>query len=110
MMCSDSCKVLSTFEMLKPITRKKNGEIYQRELLRLESLTRTVPKANPKAICCDVCDTWVHIKCNKINAQTYIILKKEKASWSCIECSKDIFPFSKLNKTNFLTTLAGKNT
>ena len=35
-------------------------------------------------------------------------MKKEKASWSCIECSKDVFPFSKLNKTNFLTTIAGK--
>ena len=43
MMCSDSCKVLSRFETLKLITRKKNGEIYQRELLRLESLTRTAP-------------------------------------------------------------------
>ena len=42
-MCSDSCKVLSRFEMLKPITRKKNGEIHQKELLRLESLTTTVP-------------------------------------------------------------------
>ena len=27
MMCSDNCKVLPRFEMLKPITRKKNGEI-----------------------------------------------------------------------------------
>ena len=43
MMCSDSCKVLSRFETLKPIPRKKNGEVYQRELLRLESLTRTAP-------------------------------------------------------------------
>ena len=43
MMCSDSCKVLSRFETLKPITRKKNGEKYKRELLRLQSLTRTVP-------------------------------------------------------------------
>ena len=43
MICSDSCKVLSRFETLKPITRKKNGEKCQRELLRLESLTRTVP-------------------------------------------------------------------
>ena len=39
----NNCKVLSRFETLKPITGKENGEIYQRELLRLESLTRTVP-------------------------------------------------------------------
>ena len=44
-----------------------------------------------------------------MNTQTYNILKKEKASWSCIECSKDVFPFSGLNETNFLTTIAGKN-
>ena len=43
MTCSDGCKVLSRFETLKLITRKKNGEIYQRELLTLESLTKTVP-------------------------------------------------------------------
>ena len=63
---------------------------------------------NHKAVCCDVCDTWVHIKCNKINTQTYNILKKEKASWSCIECSKDVFPFSKLNETDFSTIIVGK--
>ena len=35
-------------------------------------------------------------------------MKKENASWSCIECSKDVFPFSKLNETDFSTTIAGK--
>ena len=63
---------------------------------------------NHKAVCCDVCNTWDHITYNKINTQTYNILKKEKASWSCIECFKDVFPFSKLNETNFLTTIAAK--
>ena len=65
---------------------------------------------NHKAVCCDVCDTWdcVHIKCNKINTQTYNILKKEKASWRYIEYSKDDFPFSKLNEIDFSTTIAGK--
>ena len=60
---------------------------------------------NHKAVCCDVCDTWVHIKCNKINTQTYNILKKEKASWSCIgflECSKDVFPRLKIKRNQFL--------
>ena len=40
---------------------------------------------------------------------TYNILKKENVSWSCIECSKSVFPFSKLDNTNFLTTITGKN-
>ena len=35
-------------------------------------------------------------------------MKKEKASWSCIKCSKDVFPFSKSNETDFSTTIAGK--
>ena len=33
---------------------------------------------NHKAVCCDVCDTWVHIKCSKINTQTYNIWKKKR--------------------------------
>ena len=57
----------------------------------------------------DTCNIWVHIKCNKINTETYNILKKENASWSCVECSKGVFPFSKLDNTNLLTTIASKN-
>ena len=64
---------------------------------------------NHRRVCCDACNIWVHIKCNRINTQTYNILKKENASWSCIECSKGVFPFSKLDNTNFLTTITGKN-
>ena len=64
---------------------------------------------NHRAICCDTCNIWVHIKCHKINIQTYNILKKENAFWSYIECSKGVFPFSKLDNTNFLTTVTRKN-
>ena len=32
---------------------------------------------NHRAVCCNI---WVHIKCNRINTQTYNILKKENAS------------------------------
>ena len=35
---------------------------------------------NHRAVCCDTCNIWVHIKCNRINTQTYNILKKENAS------------------------------
>ena len=42
------------------------------------------------------------------NTQTYNILKKENASWRCIECAKGVFPFSKLDNTNSLTTIQVK--
>ena len=64
---------------------------------------------NHRAVCCNTCNIWVHINSNRINTQTYNILKKENASWRCIECLKGVFPFSKLDNTNFLITITGKN-
>ena len=63
---------------------------------------------NNKAICCDLCDIWVHTKCNKINAATYNMLQNDETKWWCIECSIDIFPFSSLNKVEFFSTTQGK--
>ena len=31
---------------------------------------------NHKAVQCDKCQLWVHMRCNKINIQTYHILKQ----------------------------------
>ena len=42
-------------------------------------------------IYCDLCDIWVHKKCNRINDATYM-LKNDETKWFCIECSKEIFP------------------
>ena len=36
---------------------------------------------NHKAVECDNCGLWVHIKCNKINTQTYKYLQKESCAW-----------------------------
>ena len=63
---------------------------------------------NHRAVCCDICNIWVHIKCNRINTQTYNILKKENASWSCIECSKSIFLFENWIAPTFLQQLQAK--
>ena len=59
---------------------------------------------NHKAVQCDKCQLWVHMKCNKINIQTYNMLKKDETACYCISCSKDIFPFSDLNDNEFHTT------
>ena len=63
---------------------------------------------NHKAVECDNCGLWVHIKCNKINTQTYKYLQKESCAWYCISCSSKIFPFSNLNEDDFHKTIHGK--
>ena len=37
---------------------------------------------------CDHCDLWIHIKCNKINKQTYHLLLNNNSAWYCSLCSK----------------------
>ena len=64
---------------------------------------------NLKAVCCNTCNIWVHIKCNKISTNIYNILKKKNTSWCCIKYSRGVFPFSKLDNTNFLTRITDKN-
>ena len=36
-------------------------------------------RGNSKAVCCDVCDNWVHIKCNGISACRYDELCKARS-------------------------------
>ena len=54
------------------------------------------------------CDIWVQIKCSKINSQTCDLLRKDNTQWFCIECSKDEFPFLKLNNNEFHHTILEK--
>ena len=53
---------------------------------------RSVAKTH-KALQCDYCDEWVHIKCNLLDKKTYELLKQDESPWSCIKCTKNIFPF-----------------
>ena len=53
---------------------------------------RTVAK-NHKALQCDLCDQWIHIKCNLIDKKTYEKLKHDTSFWFCINCSDNIFPY-----------------
>ena len=53
---------------------------------------RTVAK-NHKALQCNLCDQWIHIKCNLIDKKTYEKLKHDTSFWFCINCSDNIFPY-----------------
>ena len=50
-----------------------------------------------KAICCDHCNQWVHIKCNNLNDLYYNLLKSKNEFWYCILRPSEILPFCTVN-------------
>ena len=63
---------------------------------------------NHQAIKCDKCNLWIHIKCNKINKQTYNYLKSDSSHWFCISCNKKFLPFSGIEDGEFAHATLGK--
>ena len=56
-----------------------------------------------KAVQCDLCELWVHIKCNNLNYLDYRYLQNSNESWYCIDCCSTIFPFNSISSNrNFL--------
>ena len=43
---------------------------------------------NDKAIDCDICKKWCHIKCINMSEETYDSLPEEKFDWVCIRCKE----------------------
>ena len=58
---------------------------------------------NHRAIECDNCNLWVHIKCNKINLQTYKCLQYNySTAWYCLNCFQQTIPFSNITNKELL--------
>ena len=62
-----------------------------------------------KAILCDICDHWIHIKCNGLSANDYASLQKTSEVWFCKKCIAENLPFgltaSPLNFNNSLSSV-----
>ena len=50
-----------------------------------------------KAVQSDLCELWIHIKCNNLNYLDYRYLQNCDESWYCIECCGTIFHFNSLS-------------
>ena len=59
---------------------------------------------NQKAILCNNCNFYVHLKCNGISASEYKELEKEPddVSWFCKTCTTEMFPFGPLENDELL--------
>ena len=49
-----------------------------------------------KAVECDLCELWVHIKCKNLTYLDYGYLQNSNESWYCIEYCSTIFIFNSL--------------
>lgn len=65
---------------------------------------KKVVKSRDKALCCDLCQNWVHIKCNYITPNEYENYKNDPADWYCIKCIRNILPFSNVDNGDFYRT------
>ena len=55
-----------------------------------------------RAIKCDICEKWIHIKCNKLEKNDYISFQNNPNKiFYCIKCSADNIPFMSLNDNHF---------
>ena len=63
---------------------------------------------NHHAVQCDRCHLWVHIKCNRINLQTYKYLQKCSYAWYCPKCYESIIPFTTISNEELYQTNQGR--
>ena len=49
---------------------------------------------NHKAILCDICHFWTHLKCSSFSHNEYIALSNSPEPWFCSSCIISLFPFN----------------
>ncbi len=64
-----------------------------------------------RAVQCDLCNYWNHIKCDEIDVNTYNLLKKSNESdlYYCKICKEEIFVFQTLNNDEFHASFVKNN-
>ena len=66
--------------------------------------------SNHRAIQCDICDRWIHIKCNSISAAQYNeMMLTQDLCWCYLKCTNETIPFSDTPEEILKLTLQGKN-
>ena len=63
-----------------------------------------------KGIFCDICNFWIHKKCNNTSDSEYHRLALDDSTWSCHRCLSEEIPFHSTSDEFLKLTLQGKNT
>ena len=55
-----------------------------------------------RAIQCDYCNSWIHIKCQHLDAKDYQLHQNNpELEFVCLPCNSSIIPFCNLNDNHF---------
>ena len=63
---------------------------------------------NHRAIQCDSCNLWIHIKCDQISPQSLKHLQSNNAKWCCIKCFANIIPSQSFQINSYLKLIKAK--
>ena len=58
---------------------------------------------------CDACQSWIHLKCNKLNHIDYKYFQGSSDPWFCLYFCSSIFPLGFLTNKDFLSFLYSRN-
>ena len=57
---------------------------------------------NHRNILCQLCNTQVHITCNKTDAKTYEKINRDKIPQTCLRCQADSLLYQNLSDSQFI--------
>ena len=80
------------------ISRNVNDIVYPCKICHLNVTNKD------SAAQCDICQSWVHIICNKLNHIDYKYLQDSNDPWYYLSCCSNIFPFGTLTNKDFATS------
>ena len=66
--------------------------------------------SNHRAIQCETCKFWIHIKCNNISPPEYKVYMGDDDPWICVKCIKTNLPFGELDNKLFYLNQQGNST
>ena len=57
----------------------------------------------------DICQSWVHMKYNKLNHIDYKYIQGSNDPWYCHSCCSNIFPFGTQTNKEFISSITTTN-
>jgi len=66
-------------------------------------------RVNQKAIFCDICQKWIHLKCTNLTIKEFVLLGNSDTPYFYSECCIDIFSFQNLTDKEFKDNFSVKS-